>query len=184
MHQYIDLLAGVLANGDRRTTRNAETISLFAQTMKFDLRRGFPLLTTKKMPFKTIVGELLTFLEGSRDNKDMIANGCNVWSANANDPRWQNNASCRGPDDLGRIYGVQWRHWRTHHPLLKDPEAEDGPYTIDGWEEVDQIDQLVRNLRLDPYGRRHVVTAWNPGELSEMCLPPCHLLFQCYVTEQ
>lgn len=184
MRPYLDLLADVRGNGEIRQTRNAVTRSLFTKTLQFDMRMGFPLPTTKKMPFKSIVGEQLTFLQGSSSNSDMIDNGCYVWTANTHDPRWQANAACRHPDDMGRIYGVQWRHWRTHTPILNDPGAEAGPYTIDGWQEVDQIAQLLKGLREDPYGRRHVVSAWNPGELDEMCLPPCHMFFQCYATEQ
>lgn len=177
MDPYLTLARSILDIGERRETRNAVTTSLFAEKLVFDMRQGFPLLTTKKMPWKAITGELETFLEGSRALADLHAKGCHVWDANAQDPKWLSNPANREPgNDLGRFYGTQWRHWPTHHPVL------DADNIVVGYREVDQIRNLIDGLRSDPYGRRHIVTAYNPAEIDEVCLPPCHVMFQCYCT--
>ncbi len=176
MKSYLDLGRTILEHGEKRETRNAVTRSLFAEKLTFDLTAGFPLLTTKKMAWKAIVGELIGFLRGTRDNRELQALGCHVWTANVEDPRWQSNPACFWDHDLGRFYGVQWRRWRSHHPVLDDNNI------VVGYQQVDQIHDLIEGLRDDPYGRRHIVTAWNPAETDEACLPPCHVMFQCYCT--
>ena len=180
MHTYLKLLEDVYSRGAIREGRNARTWSVFGRTLSYDLQDGFPILTTKKMAFRAITAELIGFLRGYRNADDFSRLGCNVWHANANDPKWKNSAAYQGEGDLGRIYGVQWREWRTHTPVLRDPEDSDGPYLIDGYQPFDQIAELCRLIREEPTSRRMVVSAWNPGELGEMCLPPCHVLFQVY----
>lgn len=181
MQSYLTLLTDVLRNGEVRPTRNANVTSVFARQLQFDLTRGFPILTTKKMPFRSIAAEMIGFLRGCTNADDFEHLGTKVWWDNAEDPTWQSNGACVGKGDLGRIYGAQWRGWRTHTPILDDPQQSDGPYTIGGWQPIDQIGQLHDDIRNNPYSRRHIVTAWNPGELDLMCLPPCHLMFQVYV---
>jgi thymidylate synthase len=136
------------------------------------LTKGFPAVTTKKLAWKSCVAELLWFLEGSSDERRLaeIQYGSRdeskktIWTANANADYWKPRARFEG--DLGRVYGVQWRHWRK----------------TKGWETVDQLRNLIDGLKTDPHGRRHILTAWNPGELDLMALPPCHMLAQFYVS--
>lgn len=169
--QYLDLLHKVFYLGDDVPNRTGiDTRSTFGEQMRFDLSRGFPLITTKFVPFKIMVGELLWFIEGSGNEyrlreitfKDRIKP--TIWTANANADYWTPKAKFQG--DLGRIYGVQWRNWR-------------GKETLNY---VDQFQNLIDGLKNDPHSRRHIVTAWNPGEIDQMALPPCHTFFQCYVS--
>ena len=171
MQQYRELISDILLRGEERKWRNGHTgISIFDARMEFDLREGFPLEGLKKVPFKTgVVGELIGFIRGYTNAADFRALGCNVWNQNANEePSWLNNPARKGHDDLGRIYGAQWRDIRVQ---------DGGSYAV-----VDQLWQLLAGLRSDPHGRRHVVSAWNPAELHLMALPPCHMFFQCYVS--
>jgi len=162
---YLDALRHVLENGSDRPNRTGvDTRATFGLRMRFDLTTGFPAVTTKKLAFKSVVAELLWFLRGSRDVKELRALGSRIWDDNAGADYWKPKAEFDG--DVGRVYGVQWRHWR----------RPDGS-------EVDQIARLIEGLRRAPYDRRHIVTAWNPGELDEMALPPCHAFFQCFVAD-
>lgn len=182
MKQYNQALKDILDNGIVKENRTGiDTRSLFGMQMRFDLRNGFPAVTTKKLAWKAVVSELLWFLEGSGDERRLaeILHGTRnndkqtIWTANANADYWKNNAKYEG--DLGRVYGVQWRHWKTgRKKWLHSNESID--------EEVDQIQTLIDGIKKDPNGRRHLVTAWNPGELAQMALPPCHLLSQFDVT--
>ena len=156
MKQYLDLMARVLKEGQTRQDRTGTgTRSVFGHQMRFDLQEGFPLVTTKKVHLRSIVHELLWFLQGDTNVKYLQDNKVSIWDD------W---ASPEG--DLGRIYGAQWRSWR----------KPDGTT-------VDQIQELVDRLKKDPYSRRHLVVAFNPGELDEMALPPCHAFFQFYVAD-
>lgn len=147
--QYIALLNKVMISGERRGDRTGTgTLSLFAERAEYDLRLGFPLLTSKKVYFKGVVHELLWFLKGSTNVKYLQDNGVRIWD------EWADETG-----ELGPVYGKQWRDWSGK----------------------DQIEDLIKSLKEDPYSRRHIVSAWNVGELGEMALPPCHLLFQCYV---
>jgi thymidylate synthase len=170
--QYLDVLRRALA-GNPRSGRNGATRAVFAAQLRHDLRDGFPLLTTKQMPWRLIAGELLWFVEAGRhspvpyrlSNERLrelsgLAPGAHtIWSLDCEKPAWLRRA--RFPGDCGRIYGAQWRSWGGA---------------------VDQLARLVEGLRERPEGRYHKVIAWNPGELDEMCLPPCHGDFQCFVT--
>lgn len=162
MNQYLSLMRRVLDAGERRGDRTGVgTRSLFGEHMCFDLAAGFPAVTTKRLAFGQVVAELAGFLEGSRDVARFRELGCTVWDGNAAAPYWASNPNRAFEGDLGRVYGVQWRAWRGAAGTA-----------------VDQLAEAVRLLREDPDSRRVCVTAWNPAELDEMCLPPCHLYFQ------
>ena len=154
MKQYLDLLKFVLENGEERSDRTGVgTIGVFGAQTRFDLRTSFPLLTTKKLHTRSIIYELLWFLKGDTNIKYLNDNRVTIWD------EWADENG-----DLGRIYGAQWTDWRT-------PDGRS----------VNQIDKLIDGLKKDPFGRRHIVSAWNPGELDKMALPPCHALFQFHV---
>jgi thymidylate synthase len=151
-------------NGVDRTGRNGKTRALFAIQMRFDLSKGFPAVTTKKLAFKAVKSELLWFLEGSNDDnrlKELNGSERTIWTDNAEADYWKSKAKFSG--DLGRVYGVQWRHWR----------KPDGG-------EVDQIATIIEKIKNTPTDRRLVISAWNPGELDQMALPPCHMIFQFF----
>ena len=165
MKTYNNVLKKIMEEGVDRQGRNAVTRALFAIQMRFDLREGFPAVTTKQLAFKAVKSELLWFLEGSSDDnrlKELNGSEKTIWTDNAQADFWKPKA--RFDSDLGRIYGVQWRHW-------KKPDGT----------EVDQIANLIKKLKTDPSDRRLVVSAWNPGELDQMALPPCHMIFQFFV---
>jgi thymidylate synthase len=166
MHNYIELLQEVLQHGSRQSNRTGvDALSLSGATLKFDLADGFPLITTKKMPFRSIAAELVGFLRGYDSAAEFRGLGCRIWDRNANEnAQWLSNPARKGTDDLGRIYGVQWRRWR----------GADG-------REVDQVMQALQTIHDRPTDRRIIVTAWKPDELMEMALPPCHLLYQFLV---
>ncbi len=156
MRQYLDLLQHVLANGTKKSDRTGTgTLSVFGHQMRFDLSAGFPLLTTKKVHLKSIIHELLWFLQGDTNIKYLKDNGVSIWD------EW---ADANG--DLGPIYGYQWRSW----------PARDGRH-------IDQISEVLETLRKNPDSRRIIVSAWNVGELPYMKLPPCHAFFQFYVAD-
>lgn len=155
MKEYLNLLKLVMENGSERSDRTGVgTIGVFGAQARFDLRESFPLLTTKKLHTRSIIYELLWFLRGDTNIKFLNENRVSIWD------EWADKDG-----NLGRVYGAQWRDWRT----------PDGRH-------IDQIKNLVEGIRKDPFGRRHIVSAWNPGELDKMALPPCHALFQFYVS--
>lgn len=177
MKQYLTALEQILKAGNTKKDRTGVgTISLFGMQQRYDLSQGFPAVTTKKLAWKSVVSELLWFIEGSHDEKrlkeilygDRNSDKSTIWSANATADYWKSKAQYDG--DLGRIYGVQWRHWLS-------PGSDTQPY------KVDQLTQLINGIKKDPDGRRHIITAWNPGELDRMALPPCHILSQFYVAD-
>lgn len=156
MQQYLTLLQRIIDEGVERQDRTGTgTLSLFGAQMRFDLAQGFPMLTTKKLHFKSIAHELLWFLSGDTNIGYLNKNGVSIWDD------WADKNG-----DLGPVYGHQWRSWGTG----------------DG-KDIDQIAKLVARLRDDPNSRRHIVTAWNPSQVDDMALPPCHCLFQFYVAE-
>ena len=163
MRQYLEALRDVLDSGVDRPDRTATgTRALFGLQMRYRMSDGFPIITTKQVSFETIKAELLWFLSASSNVNDLRRLGARIWDLNANADYWTPMA--RFPGDVGRIYGVQWRRWR----------APDG-------REIDQLAEAIRLIRDDPYSRRIIVSAWNPGELGEMALPPCHAFFQFFV---
>ena len=203
--QYLDLCRHVLAHGEKKSDRtNTGTYSVFGAQMRFDLAEGFPLLTTKKVNIKLIVSELLWFIHGDTNIRYLLQHNNNIWNEWAF-KRWVESADYTGPDmtdfgnrslvdaafnaeykeqmaifkqrileddafmtqygDLGPVYGKQWRHWQTSRG-----------------ETIDQLKDVIENLKTNPDSRRHIVTAWNPEDVpSNMALPPCHALFQFYV---
>src|SRR5580704_7917410 len=156
MRQYLDLMKHILDRGAEKSDRTGTgTLSVFGYQMRFDLAEGFPLLTTKKMHLKSILYELLWFLKGDTNVKYLREHDVSIWD------EW---ADADG--NLGPVYGAQWRSWRT----------EDG-------RTIDQIEQVIRQIKTNPDSRRLIVSAWNVGEIPKMALPPCHLLFQFYVAK-
>lgn len=156
MQQYLDLLDHVLVNGIKKSDRTGTgTISVFGYQMRFDLSQGFPLLTTKKLHTRSIIHELLWFLKGSTNIKYLTDNNVSIWN------EWADENG-----ELGHVYGYQWRSWPT----------PDGKH-------IDQITELINGIKTNPDSRRHIVSAWNVGEIDQMALPPCHVLFQFYVAE-
>jgi thymidylate synthase len=154
MRQYLDLMKHVLEKGAKKKDRTGTgTLSVFGYQMRFDLSEGFPLLTTKKLHLKSILHELLWFLRGDTNVKYLRERGVNIWN------EW---ADANG--ELGPVYGAQWRSWKT----------SDG-------RTIDQISQVIDQIKTNPDSRRLIVSAWNVGEIPKMALPPCHLLFQFYV---
>lgn len=156
MEQYHKLLKHILQNGNKKEDRTGVgTISVFGYQMRFDLSEGFPLVTTKKLHLKSIIYELLWFLNGDTNIKYLKDHGVSIWD------EW---ADANG--DLGPVYGYQWRSW----------PGRNG-------EKIDQISKLMEQLKKKPDSRRHIVTAWNPAEVDNMALPPCHAMFQFYVAD-
>lgn len=195
MKQYHDLLLDILENGESREDRTGVgTLSVFGRQLRFDLTKGFPAVTTKKLAWKAVVSELLWFIEGSGDERRLAeilygrpdSERNTIWTGNAEAAYWRPKA--KFPGDLGRVYGVQWRHWRqcpefAAEDLVKQDDLGawySGP--IPEPKEIDQLANLLEGLKTDPYGRRHILTAWNVGELDKMALPPCHVLAQFYVS--
>jgi thymidylate synthase len=168
MQKYLNDLRYIRLEGNLRANRTGiSTLSVFGMQTRYNLQEGFPAMTTKKLAWKSVVSELLWFIEGSDDERRLaeILHGTRdlskqtIWTANANADYWKPKAFFEG--DLGRIYGVQWREW--------------GPRV---GERVDQLSNLIEGIKKDPDSRRHIITAWNPGELDQMALPPCHILAQ------
>jgi thymidylate synthase len=194
--QYLTALRDVLETGTRRDDRTGiGTISKFGMQQRYDLSKGFPAVTTKKLAWNAVVGELLWMIEGSGDERRLaeITHGTRdgvvtIWTPNALAPYWKTKAKYNG--DLGRVYGVQWRKWRAIKPRETEGTFKDSfgtTYRRTGnnveVREVDQLRNLIDGIQADPYGRRHILTAWNPGELEAMALPPCHCFAQFYVAD-
>jgi thymidylate synthase len=180
-YSYLNALKDILETGEKRPDRTGVgTISKFGVQLRFDLSKGFPAVTTKKLAWRAVVSELLWFIEGSGDEhrlKEILhgqrySDKKTIWSDNASAEYWTSKRLQRHPGDLGRVYGVQWRRWRK--PLVRINKVI--------LQNHDQLRELVNGLRTDPYSRRHIITAWNPGELDLMALPPCHMMSQFYVS--
>lgn len=156
MKQYLGLLEHVLENGVKKSDRTGTgTISVFGYQMRFDLSEGFPVMTTKKLHLKSIIHELLWFISGDTNIRYLTDNGVSIWN------EWADKDG-----NLGPVYGYQWRSW---------PAA--------GGKKIDQLAGVIDSIQKNPDSRRHIVSAWNVGEIDNMALPPCHLLFQFYVAE-
>lgn len=194
MKTYLDALQQVLDHGEVRDDRTGVgTISLFGMQQRYNLSESFPAVTTKKLAWRACVGELLWMIEGSGSERRLaeITHGSadgttTIWTPNALAPYWKPRARYEG--DLGRVYGVQWRHWQTpvEHKQETFKDSFGNSYNRGGLlhiKEVDQLQDLINGIKQDPYGRRHVLTAWNPGELEAMALPPCHMFAQFYVSK-
>lgn len=173
MKQYLDALKHVLEHGvDKQNRTGISTRAVFGMQLRFSMEDGFPALTTKKIPWKSVASELLWFIEGSNDERRLAeilhgtrdASKTTIWTANAEAPYWKPKAKFHG--DLGRIYGVQWRKW-------KSPDGK----------EIDQLANAIKMIKENPTSRRIIVNSWNPGELSQMALPPCHAFFQFFVAD-
>ena len=190
MKQYHDLLQDILDNGEVKDDRTGVgTYSVFGRNLRFDLRRGFPAITTKKLAWKACVGELLWFIEGSGDERRLaeLTHGTaegktTIWTPNALAPYWKPKAKFEG--DLGRVYGVQWRHWNKYTEEKDYGEAHKGGQRLAvDKTEVDQLTNLIEGLKNDPNGRRHILSGWNVAEMDQMALPPCHVMSQYYVNK-
>ena len=188
MKTYLDALEQVLDSGVRKKDRTGTgTISVFGMQQRYNLRKHFPAVTTKKLAWRSCVSELLWFIEGSGDERRLAeilhgtrnADKKTIWSANADADYWQPNAKFDG--DLGRVYGVQWRDWRT--PVSLEKKNFKGIEYTQAKNSVDQLANLIEGIKQDPSGRRHILTAWNPGEIDQMALPPCHAFAQFYVVD-
>ncbi|MEX2046189.1 MAG: thymidylate synthase [Chloroflexota bacterium] len=165
MHQYLDILRKALESGvDRDDRTGTGTRAIFGEVMRFRMGDGFPAVTTKRLAFRSVLAELLWFIAGSSDVNELHALGTRIWDGNAYAPYWVERARFDG--DAGRNYGQQWRDWI----------APDGRH-------VDQLADVIAALSTDPSSRRHVVTAWNPGELDRTSLPACHAFFQFFVAD-
>jgi thymidylate synthase len=161
---YLRTLRDVMINGNLRKTRNAETLSKFGVSMEFDISHSFPLLTTKRMAWKSIVAELLWFIKGRTNSKELEEQGVNIWKGNSSREFLDNIGLTDYPEgECGPIYGFQWRN-----------------FNGDG---IDQLGNIIDQLNMDPTSRRMFMSAWNPSQMSKMCLPPCHVSYQFYVEE-
>jgi thymidylate synthase len=193
MKQYHDLLTDILTNGEVRDDRTGVgTHSVFGRQLRFNLAESFPAITTKKLAWKAVCGELIWFLEGSGSERRLaeITHGSaegkvTIWTPNALASYWKPKAQFEG--DLGRVYGVQWRKWRKHKLRGEGTYNDDfgNSYrrrSTTQVQEIDQVKELINGIKTNPYGRRHIISAWNVGELDDMALPPCHVMSQYYVS--
>ncbi len=170
MNNYLELMRHVLAHGADKTDRTGTgTRSVFGYQMRFDLQKGFPILTTKRVHFKSVAVELLWFLKGDTNIQYLKDNGVSIWD------EWATAEQCarfgRGPNDLGPVYGHQWRNFGAS-------KNADGSYNKDGF---DQITWLINEIKTNPDSRRLIISGWNPPEAGQVALPPCHTMFQFYV---
>jgi thymidylate synthase len=192
--EYLDLLGNILMNGENRDDRTGVgTRSVFGESLRINLEHGFPAVTTKKLAWKAMVGELLWFLEGSSDERRLaeLTHGkrdgiATIWTPNALAPYWKPKAAFEG--DLGRVYGKQWRDWTTaeliHHDDFLQGDGNTTTYfgaTVK-MKKTDQVTNLIEGLKTNPNDRRHIITAWNPGEWDRAALPACHAMCQFYLS--
>ena len=201
MKQYQDLVRQVLNEGDWQTNRTGvRTISIPGASLRFDLKRGFPAVTTKRLAFKSAIGEMIGFLRGYSNAADFRALGSKVWDQNANEnAQWLANPFREGVDDMGQVYGVQWRRWPAYKVVHIDGEVatddrliaitqagyevaalDDGKSVVVYHKEIDQLRQCLDKIVDNPGDRRILFHGWNPAQLDEMALPPCHLLYQFF----
>ncbi len=206
MKQYLQLVQDILDQGSWQTNRTGiRTRSLPGATLRFDLQQGFPAVTTKKLAFKSAIGELVGFMRGCRSAADFRALGCKVWDQNANENQaWLTNPYRLQEDDLGPVYGVQWRQWPAYKLIdLAQPKSqaqiadalakgyhqigevtEGGARQVVLYKAIDQLRQCLDTIMKDPGSRRILFHGWNWAQLEEMALPPCHLLYQFLVNQE
>lgn len=206
MKQYLQLVQDILDQGSWQTNRTGiRTLSLPGATLRFDLQQGFPAVTTKKLAFKSAIGELVGFIRGCRSAADFRALGCKVWDQNANENQaWLANPYRLQEDDLGPVYGVQWRQWPAYKLIdLAQPKSEaqiadalakgyhqigevieGGARQVVLYKAIDQLRQCLDTIMKDPGSRRILFHGWNWAQLEEMALPPCHLLYQFLVNQE
>jgi len=189
MKPYLDLVKRVIETGTRQSNRTGiDTLFIPGSMLHFNMSDGFPAVTTKRLAFKSVVGELLGFLRGCDSAEQFRALGSTVWDANANEngvrPNpWLSNANRKGKDDLGRIYGVQWRNWRGKphivdvNPVSRDADNMNFMAEIE-YTPVDQLANVLNTLYTNPTDRRMIINGWRPDEFGQMALPPCHILYQ------
>lgn len=183
--QYLNILNNVLENGERRNTRNGYTRSIFGSHMRFNIENSFPLLTTKKMFIRGIIEELLWFLRGSTDATELREKGVHIWDLNTSKEFLDKSGlTCYREGETGPFYGYQWRNFgKPYIPLNQKTEITENPeITKDTQSYQDQIKFVIDEIIKNPSSRRIVLTGWNPNQLEEMCLPPCHILYQFYVS--
>jgi thymidylate synthase len=194
MDSYTSLVQQVLNEGELRPNRTGiNTLGIFGAYFTHNMADGFPLLTTKQMSIKPIIAELVGFIHGATSAATFREFGTKIWDANANQEKgWLANPHRKGEDDLGPIYGAMWRRWddtKIAYSPADEERLEAAGYeyetSIQGGvvyiKVIDQLQDLIDGIKKDPFGRRHIVTAWNPGELDKVALPACHFAFQCYV---
>ena len=197
MKEYKQALEHILTNGKDKSDRTGVgTRSVFGYQMRFDLQNGFPATTTKKLAWRAAVSELLWFLEGSGDERRLaeILHGNReartdkgvlkptIWTANAEADYWKPKSKYQG--DLGRVYGVQWRQWQDYKELQSYGASHYGGERVAADRiEIDQVATLIEGIKRDPSSRRHIISAWNPADLDQMALPPCHIMSQFDVTD-
>lgn len=172
--QYLNLVKECIDHGNFRNDRtNTGTVSLFGRQMRFSLENNIlPLLTTKSVPFRMVLEELIFFINGQTDNKILQKKNIRIWDGNSSKEFFEKNNIDREEGDLGPVYGFQWRHWGAQYQTCRDNYEGKG---------IDQLKTVIEAIKLNPANRRLVVSAWNPTQIEEMALPPCHCLFQFHV---
>jgi len=172
--QYLNLIKKILESGEIRETRNSITKSIFSEKLEFDISNSIPFITTKKLAWKTVIKELLWFLSGSTDNKKLLDQNVKIWIGNSTREYMDSvGFTEREVNDLGPVYGHQWRHFNAEYINQNTDYSNKG---------IDQIQQVIHLLKTDPMSRRIILSAWNPSQLNQMNLPPCHMFCQFYVS--
>lgn len=174
--QYIQLLKDILENGELRSNRtDIKTLSVFGKQIRFDISKKLPLLTSKRVYWKGVMKELLWFIKGDTSATRLNGEGIKIWNGNSTREFLDNRGLEYSEGDVGPVYGFQWRHWNA------DYDTCDSSYDGKG---IDQLSRLIESIKSDPYGRRHILSAWNVGQLDKMALPPCHIMCQFYVSSK
>ena len=173
MKQFQDLLTRVMTDGTRQSNRTGvDTLFIAGDMMRFNLQDGFPVITTRRGMWKSSIGEMIGFMNGYDNAEEFRKLKCKFWDANANkNEAWLKNPARKGEDDLGRVYGVQWRDWKGERSLMHGIAKP-------AYKTVDQFYNVINDILNNPTSRRILVSAWRPDEISQMALPPCHVLFQ------
>jgi len=173
--EYIDLLKDIVKNGEERPNRTGvDTSSVFGRTIRFPFKDGFPLLTTKRVFWKGVIEELLWFLRGDTSSTRLSEKGVRIWEGNTSKEYMETRGLGYDEGDCGPVYGYQWRHWNAEYSTCDDSYEGKG---------IDQIAQVIDGIKKDPYSRRHIISAWNVGQLDKMVLPPCHVMCQFFVSK-